>query len=361
MSGMPQTLLLPLRQALTACDEFHGPRQLYAVMGVDKLKPFQTGLPGADNLGARVDVTIEYLSEKRHASGENALVLLLRILGARYDSEDERHGRLLALADQLEWVKDRPPKPEATVLEANPERAHMLWITDAEKMLTCARAVARVEVPRFRNGRQTGMTSGTGWLIAPGLAFTCWHVVEVLGMLETSVDPADLQAQFDNTLLTFDYTVAGKGLQYGVAAVEHPTAKKKKLDYAVLCLTDRDNMPLSDRGYLYLDVDAPLNAQTSLYIIQHPLGQPQQSIGDTYVGPSPGRPERILYKTPTEPGTSGSPVLNRVNWRVVAIHNGENEAEGFREGTLIKSVLKDLRQHRTDLYDEIMRAQSGKE
>jgi len=360
MSGIPQTLLLPLRRVLMDCDEFHSPRQLYAIIGTDELKPFQVGLPSADNLSERVDVTIGYLSEKRRTSGENALVLLLQLLGERYDPVDERHGRLLALASQLEWLHQRPPKPEATVLEANPEAAQMLWIADAEKMLVCARAVARVEVPRFRNGKLAGKSSGTGWLISPNLALTCWHVVEARGELETSIDPSDLQAQFDNTLLTFDYTVAGEGLQYGVATVEHPTAETQSLDYAVLRLDDRDDAPLNDQGYLRLDVDAPLNAQTSLYIIQHPLGQPQQSAGDTFVCPSP-TPDRILYKTPTEPGTSGAPVLNRINWRVVALHNGENENEHLREGTLLKSILFDLEGRRPDLYREIITAQNAKE
>lgn len=360
MRGIPQTLLVPLRQALIDCDELYSPRQLRTIFLAEKLRPWQPGLPFADSIGEQADILIEYLAKKHRTSGENALVLFLQLLGARYDSKDERHGRLLALADQLEWMKDRPSEPEVTVLEANPERAQMLWTADAEKMLTCARTVARVEVPCFRNGKQTGRSTGTGWLVAPSLVITCWHVVEVLGMLETSVDPADLQAQFDNTLLTFDYTVAGKGLQYGVAAVEYPTVEAQTLDYAVLRLIDRDDAPLSDRGYLYLDVDAPLNAQTSLYIIQHPLGQPQQNAGGPFVQQSP-RPGRILYKTPTEPGTSGAPVLNRVNWRVVALHNGENETEHLREGTLIKSILSDLEQHNSDLYDEIMRAQSTKE
>ncbi len=225
-------------------------------------------------------------------------------------------------------------------------------------MLSCARSVARVEVLRFRNGKEKGRSTGTGWLVAPGLALTCWHVIEALDALEFSVDPGDFQAQIQNALLTFDYTAAGEGLQYRVETLGYPILDFHPLDYVLLRLADRAEASLQDRGNLSLDPGAPLTQQSSLYIIQHPLGQPQQSIGDTYVGPSPGRPERILYKTPTEPGTSGSPVLNRVNWCVVALPNGENEAEGFREGTLIKSVLEDLEQHRPNLYDEVMSAQN---
>ena len=108
---------------LLACDEFDSPRQLSAVLGADELIPFQSGLPGADNPGERVDVTISYLANKHRTNGENALVLFLQILGGRYHSDDERHGQLLALAGQvqLEWFKERPAKPEAAVLEANPD------------------------------------------------------------------------------------------------------------------------------------------------------------------------------------------------------------------------------------------------
>jgi hypothetical protein len=184
--------------------------------------------------------------------------------------------------------------------------------------------------------------------------------VEALGRLETSIVPPDFQKQIVNTLLNFDYTVAGKGLQYSVSALEYPTIEAHLLDFAILRLVDRPDAPLRDRGYVRLDNDAPLNPQTALYIIQHPLGQPQQAAGDTYVRSSPNT-NRILYKTPTEPGTSGSPVFNRINWRVVALHNGENESEGLREGTLLKAILSDLEQHCPRLYREIMDAQSAKE
>jgi hypothetical protein len=359
MRGIPQALIIPLHQVLMDCDEFYNPRQLREVFSVQELLPWRDRLPSADNLQARVSVIVGYLADQRHKISGNVLVLMLRILGERFypNPDDERHGRLLALADQLEWFKERPAKPEAAVLEANPEAAQVLWIADAEKMLACARSVARIEVLRYRNGGESGKSSGTCWMVAPGLALTCWHVIESLGDLEFSVDPDDLQKQVENALLTFDYTVAGNGLQYRVAALEYPTLESHPLDYALLRLSDRDDAPSDDRGYLRLDVDAPLTEQTSLYIIQHPLGQPQQGAGDTFVRPLPNA-GRILYKTPTEPGTSGAPVFNRVNWRVVALHKGENEAARLREGTLLKSILTDLEEHRPDLYDEIMAAQS---
>jgi len=363
MRGVPRALIVPLYQVLMDCDEFLSPSQLRGVFSVPELLPWQNRLPVGDDLQGRVTATVGYLANQEHTTSGNVLVLLLRILGEQHypNPDDKRHNRLLTLASQLEWFNQRSARPEAAVLGANPERAQMLWTADAEKMLNCARSVARVQVLRFRRGEKKGRSTGTGWLIAPGLALTCWHVIEALSNLESAIDADDIQAQVQNALLTFDYTAAGEGLQYCVSGLEYPTLDSHPLDYALLRLTDRAEMPLRDRDYLKLDPGAPLTKQSSLYIIQHPLGQPQQSIGDTYVGPSPSYPERILYKTPTEPGTSGAPVLNRVNWRVVALHNGENGAEGLREGTLVKAILADLEQHRLDLYREIMDAQSAEE
>jgi hypothetical protein len=164
MRGIPQPLIVPLQQVLMDCDEFSDPRQLRKVFTTPELMPWRDRLPGADDLHGRVAVVVGYLADQRHATSGNALVLLLHILGEHYypNPDDERHCRLLALADQLAWLNQRPSKPEATVLEANPAAAQMLWISDAEKMLTCARAVARVEVPRFRGGKQQGKS--TGWL-----------------------------------------------------------------------------------------------------------------------------------------------------------------------------------------------------
>lgn len=361
MSGIPNVLLTPTRKALIDCDELFSPRQLRAVFEDERLRLWQAGLPFTDNVGEQADFLISYLANKHRTSGENALVLLLHVLGERHDPDDERHNRLLNLAEQLEWSRQRATRPESTILEANPHMARMIWTADLEKMLTCAKAVARIEVPRYLDGSPSGgSNSGTIWLIAPGLALTCWHVVENRRVYDDPITPADLQAQVRHALVTFDYTAAGKGVQYDVTALEHPAPEIQSLDYAILRLNDREDAPLRELGYLHLDIDAPLTTQTSLYIIQHPLGQPQQGIGDTYVRTSPVG-NRILYKTPTEPGTSGAPVFNRINWRVVALHNGENQVEQLREGTLVKAILVDLRAHRRNLYDEIMNAQAAKE
>lgn len=366
MHGIPRSLLLPLRQALLDCDEFYSPTQLRAIFASQELLPWRHGLRSSDSPSEQVDITINYLvGKRRQTSGEYVLVIFLQNLSERYDPEDERHDRLRTLADQLQWFWQCSTKTEAQVkpesqvaLEANPSGGQMLWRSELERMLELADSVARVDVPYLRQGEKR-LVTGTGWLVAPRLVLTCWHVIQAKSSnswLEAPITLAELQSQLDNTLFTFDYTAAGKGIQYGVAALEYPAFGEQVLDYAVLRLIDREDFPLSKRSYLRVERHVPLKSQTSLYIIQHPLGQPQQIAGDTFECPSP-TDGYILYKTPTESGTSGGPVFNRKNWMVVALHRGENQQAGLREGILIDAILSDLEKHQLDLYQEIVEAQ----
>ncbi|HZU69949.1 MAG TPA: serine protease [Ktedonobacteraceae bacterium] len=366
MAGIPGTLLFSLKRVLEDCDDvFLYPDELRTIFLDERLRLWRAGLPEASSLDRRVSLVIGYLAEKYRANGENALVILLTILTERYPPDDDRHERLRTLAGQFAWLNRlRSITAEATNLEANPISAQMLPVADAEKMLACARSVARIDLRRSRKGVLEGRTTGTGWLITPTLAITCWHVIEAAKASPLELDPplelSDLQAQLATTLFTFDYTTVARGIQYGVDRLLYPSIDTKKLDFALIRLRDREDHPLASRGYLRLDIHVPLTVQTALYIIQHPLGQEQQMSVDTFERLSP-LPGRILYRTPTEPGTSGAPVFNRFNWRVVALHNGENKAAHLREGTLLEPILSELRERKPDLYDEIMAAQNAKE
>jgi lysozyme family protein len=99
-----------------------------------------------------------------------------------------------------------------------------------------------------------------------------------------------------------------------------------------------------------------------LYIIGHPLGgQLSFSIQDNLLldhegppGGVPGLAGRVLlhYRTPTEPGSSGSPVFEPVGWRVVALHhagglimrrlNGRIGTYAANEGIWIGSIRNAL-------------------
>lgn len=334
MRGIPHILGPPLREALSKCDEFEDQSQLKDLFVADELIPWRDGLKIFNNTKAQVNGTIAYLADKRNTKGQNILVLFLKMLAANYDPSDERHDLLVNIADQLDWYVKKPSKKETIISEANPEKENMLWITDAEKILRCAYSVAKIQVPQYFQGKKNGKKSGTGtaWMIAPGLGITCLHVLENRDKLDGPVEQNDFEEQIRNALLTFDYTISGKGAQYSINSLEYPNFETQTLDYAIFRLNDRSDYPLSDRGFNKVDIDAPLTDQSSLYIIQHPLGQPQQSSGGNFLGYSMNE-HLILYDAPTEKGTSGSPVFNRVNWNIVALHNGENRDRKLREGT----------------------------
>ena len=61
-----------------------------------------------------------------------------------------------------------------------------------------------------------------------------------------------------------------------------------------------------------------------LYIIGHPSGRDLElSLQDNHLLACN---EKVLhYRTPTEPGSSGSPVFEPDDWRVVALHHKGNE------------------------------------
>ncbi|NER32147.1 MAG: trypsin-like peptidase domain-containing protein, partial [Symploca sp. SIO1C4] len=151
-----------------------------------------------------------------------------------------------------------------------------------------------------------------------------------------------------------DFTQPGEGIEYDIEQLEHEDVN---LDYALLRLRDRQDYPLKKWGFLTLDADVPLKEDiTQLYIVQHPKGLPQQRSGGFFV--KPASDTKILHDAPTEGGTSGAPVLNVTNFRVVALHKGENEDEKLREATIIKAILADLKQNCPELYDKIVAVQN---
>jgi hypothetical protein len=101
MSSINQTLFYRLRQALLKCDEFQNPSVLPALMADERLALWQANLPGADSLGGRVDLVIDYLVKKEHVNGENALVLLLRVLAERRSPQDKLQRELLILSTEI--------------------------------------------------------------------------------------------------------------------------------------------------------------------------------------------------------------------------------------------------------------------
>ncbi|WP_373529364.1 serine protease [Nostoc sp.] len=356
-----------LKKALLRCEQFDNTQQLRSFFeSNERLEPWQDSLPSyTTSRSGFVEAVIGFLIKNyRGNPKENVLVILVKLLAKNINIADSRHQTLAELAQELETVLSKNPdsKPEIEVTtktdfkpEANSKGEAFSPIILSEKLLTCARAVAHISVSKIVNGNTNKVPTGTGWLVTPKLALTCWHVIEARGDRDGLVDDYNLQQQIKNSILTFDYTQFAQGIQYGVEKCEY---KNYDLDYAVLRIGDRNDHPLENRGFLKLDRYAPLTKVLQLYVIQHLKGQPQHASTGFFVENDVSNNKQILHSAPTEKGTSGAPVLNVNNCQVVALHNGEDTNKGFRKATLISAILSDLESNCSNLYKEIVTAQT---
>ncbi|MDJ0736966.1 MAG: serine protease [Nostocaceae cyanobacterium] len=327
MPGIPDDMYPRLCRALSNCDQFRTNDRLIDFFDSnDLLKPWCDALPETGNRDERAERVIAYLVEQyRNDTKENLLLILLRLLKNRIDPVKPLYQTLSELIQKLEPILAYKSNSNYTnnddlhKAEANPKGEPMPYIAGDEKLLNCAHAVARVSVPKIVNGSMKKIPTGTGWLVTPELALTCWHVIEARSFRDADIRLSDLQKQIANSVFTFDYTQGGEGLEYGIMELEY---ENRDLDYALLRLRDRQDYPLQKRGFLKLDADIPLTLQTQLYVIQHPKGQPQQRSAGFFKS---ALDVNIFHNAPTEEGTSGAPVLNVTNWGVVSKSAGKNQ------------------------------------
>ena len=122
-----------------------------------------------------------------------------------------------------------------------------------------------------------------------------------------------------------------------------------KLDFTVLELADQ---PPGLEPYPVADTLPTVNSGQRLYVIGHPRGgglmfSMQDNRLIDYGAPTDFR---VHYRTPTEPGSSGSPVFNG-GWELVALHHSGsatmNRIHGTgtyeaNEGIWIQAIRKEL-------------------
>lgn len=185
---------------------------------------------------------------------------------------------------------------------------------------------------------------GTGFLIAPDLVLTNYHVVELL--LTGDVNPPDVSVVFDH-YLEADGITANAGVPYSLQPakpwlgyseysqkdlVYSPNPLKvsdDKLDYAILQLSSPAGVepifgkPGVPRGWIEIETNPALPQEDDvLFIIQHPANETltfaheQESI----IGHNPNR-TRTRHRTATQDGSSGAPCFDG-RYKLVGLHNG---------------------------------------
>lgn len=221
--------------------------------------------------------------------------------------------------------------------------------------------VCRIEITQ--NNRQS---FGTGFLIAPNVVITNYHVIEPL---------LSKQATSNNVILRFDFKqidgrIINQGTEYRLVNDEWlidespylPDNENRlptpdELDYALLRVdgvpgreaigTNPDpNSP--ERGWIKLtDEIYEFVPDTPLFILQHPQGGPLKLGFDTesIIGVNENG-TTVRYRTNTECGSSGSPCFD-INWKLVALHHsGDPAYEGaeYNAGTPISAICSRLKQ-----------------
>jgi len=177
--------------------------------------------------------------------------------------------------------------------------------------LLCARSVCRVVICTDR-----GLLGyGTGFLVAPGVLMTNYHVLSTVGIARASTAQFGYERDLagrelrpvEFALRATPAPILFEDLDIAIAAVEPRTSGGESLDqYGWLCLK-----PQPGKAFI----------GEYLTIIQHPGGECKQiCVRENKLLDYSEDSPYLWYQTDTVGGSSGSPVFNN-SWEVVALHH----------------------------------------
>ena len=198
-------------------------------------------------------------------------------------------------------------------------------------------SVARIE-------RRNGQGHGTGWLVNaseffPGqqgmLVLTNDHVITTNpnpNKHSKAIFPKDCQIHFQSMDQVLDVEEA--------VVWSSPFTQ---LDATFLKLKGEPKAPALKLHSSSMEMSEP---PPRMYIIGHPSGRDLEiSLQDNYLVAS--NETLVHYRTPTEPGSSGSPVFEPIGWEVVALHHKGTDRmkridgkDGFYEANEGVSIMR---------------------
>lgn len=196
-------------------------------------------------------------------------------------------------------------------LQANfsgePDLPFTWWQTGLER----CKAIARIE-DKYNRKRGSGFLVRAGDFLDEGgderLLLTNWHVISKDRQHPLSIAPGDALANFE-----------AAGCRFQVAS--EMVAYKRDLDASLVRLEDSKGL----EGHCPLEpMPAPFDVSKKqkqrLYVIGYPGGRSLSfSIHDSVWLDFDGT--RLHYRTPTEGGSSGSPVFDQENWTLLGLHH----------------------------------------
>lgn len=329
-------------------------------------------LNGITAPGPMPDVTFEVVTFYK-AKGH-----LLRLMAAaRASQPDNAQLAFVTEKFKLATPTESVPQLEKIVKKTSVPFAVAIWRERLAKREAC---VCRIELPT-----NNGMAYGTGFLVGADLVLTNHHVMApAIAGRDKQFTPGGLTADPARVVVRFDYkalddkTPVNPGVEVKLAAEWHvdssphsvadTQAKPKQdtptvdeLDYALIRLaepvgsepiplgkdTDRD---AKARGWVELSEAAwPFAEQPTLYILQHPQGEPMALAMDLESKMEMnGNQTRVIHQTGTKPGSSGSPCFNQF-WDLIALHHAGDPAypdlhpDAFNEAVPISQIVARLK------------------
>ena len=261
--------------------ELEGRPRSTAVRVIHTLSQFGQDSPGREALGVLINKLIASLG-----GGENA-DFLHGLLGKYPFTTQPVAARSLGA-----W---RGKESTDSVLEKIIGENTLRDIAMLDVLLEMSRAVVRVRTP---------VQTGTGFLIADDLVITNNHVVESPATADKSEFQFNYQLGRNGKELAVQAARRSKGGLFHTSPVEENNVNGEALDYSVIQLSE---VP---KGIAPLKLSpAAVKRDDRVTIIQHPGGSYKKislqnnfvEYADQYV---------VQYTTSTEPGSSGSPVIN---------------------------------------------------
>ncbi|MEL7245887.1 MAG: trypsin-like peptidase domain-containing protein [Cyanobacteria bacterium J06573_2] len=201
-----------------------------------------------------------------------------------------------------------------------------------------ATSVCRIEI-----SNQTIL--GTGFLIAPDLVLTNYHVV-YSDNPNTQINPSDIVLRFGCFTSTTGDEEKGQIFKLISDKPILESSPINKLDYALLRVEDSIRQA-QDISEAECDFENLPQQKMGLNILQHPEGASMKiavsSNAIANIFPDSGL---MQYVTKTSSGSSGSPCFNE-DWKVVALHHAQKATHfgSIREGILLSSIYQEIKQH----------------
>jgi hypothetical protein len=257
----------------------------------------------------------------------------LRRVGGGFDFDAKKISREAAAAEKA--------APELEAIFGKTRMATFRWYRQG---LEQCGSVARIE-------RRDGTGHGTGWLVNAADFFPGWTGVLLLTNNHVVSDPEN-----PHSILPEDSQVNFQALGeiYDVEDEIVWSSSYKELDATFLRLKG-DGVPKASPLRLHKRLIEMADPPPRMYVIGHPDGRDLEiSLQDNLLVAC--NQQLVHYRTPTEPGSSGSPVFEPEDWRVVALHHkgskqlrridGQAGTYEANEGVTIQAIQEKTRSAR---------------